>query len=104
MGIGWGELLALAILGLLVLGPEKLPGFAADAGRFIRQLRRIAEDARTEVRESLGPELSQLDLRDVDPRRFVDRHFLADDDASTRRPERPAPRPGERPPYDSEAT
>lgn len=103
-GIGWGELLALAVLGLLVLGPEKLPRFAADAGRFVRQLRRMAEDARVEVRESLGPELSELDVRDLNPRTFVDRHLLADDPPFTRRPDPPAGRPPAQPPYDSEAT
>jgi sec-independent protein translocase protein TatB len=80
--IGTGELLALAVLALLVLGPEKLPEYAAEAARFIRQLRKMANEARTEVTRELGPELEGLDLRDLNPRSLVRKHLLdpLDDD------------------------
>lgn len=76
--IGTGELLALAVLALLVLGPEKLPQYAAEAARFIRQLRKMANEARTEVTRELGPELEGLDLRDLNPRALVRKHLLDD--------------------------
>jgi sec-independent protein translocase protein TatB len=80
--IGTGELLALAVLALLVLGPEKLPQYAAEAARFLRQLRSLANEARTEVTRELGPELEGLDLRDLNPRALVRKHLLdpLDDD------------------------
>lgn len=74
--VGPGEIIALAVLGLLVLGPDKLPGYAADAARFIRQLRNLANDARSEVRRELGPELDGLDLRELNPRSLVRKHVL----------------------------
>jgi sec-independent protein translocase protein TatB len=74
--IGTGELLALAVLALLVLGPEKLPEYAAEAARFLRQLRKLANEARSEVTRELGPELEGLDLRDLNPRALVRKHLL----------------------------
>lgn len=77
-GIGPAEFAALAVLALLILGPDKLPKFAADAGRFIRQVRRMAASAQAEVRESLGPEFREMSLTELDPRTFVARHVLDD--------------------------
>jgi sec-independent protein translocase protein TatB len=76
LDIGAGELLALAVVALLVLGPDKLPSYAADAAKFIRQIRRIANDARSEVKKELGPELEGLGLRDINPRALVRKHVL----------------------------
>jgi sec-independent protein translocase protein TatB len=82
--IGTGELLALAILALLVLGPEKLPRYAADAARFLRQVRNLANDARSEVTKELGPELDGLSLSEMNPRALLRKHLLdgLDDDPS----------------------
>ena len=80
--IGTGEMLALAVLALLILGPEKLPQYAQEAARFLRQLRTMANEARTEVTRELGPELDGLDLSDLNPRALVRKHLLdpLDDD------------------------
>jgi sec-independent protein translocase protein TatB len=76
LDIGAGELLALAVLALIVLGPDKLPRYAADAARFIRQIRKMANDARAEVTKELGPELGGLGLKDINPRALVRKHVL----------------------------
>lgn len=113
--IGTGELLALAVLALLVLGPEKLPHYAAEAARFLRQVRTLANDARTEVRRELGPELDGLELRDLNPRALVRKHVLDgidldlgldDDESETARPTRPrtAEGPPAATPYDPDTT
>ena len=60
LDIGMGEFLGLAVVALLVLGPDKLPKFAADAARFIHQLRKMANTARDDVRRELGPELQGI--------------------------------------------
>jgi sec-independent protein translocase protein TatB len=80
--IGTGEFIALAILALLVLGPEKLPRYAADAARFLRQIRTMANEARTEVTKELGPELEGLNFSELNPRALMRKHLLdgLDDD------------------------
>jgi sec-independent protein translocase protein TatB len=73
------KLLVLAVIALVVFGPERLPSMAAQAGRALRELRRMAEGAKSELQENLGPEfgeLSKLDLADLNPKRFVRKHLM----------------------------
>jgi sec-independent protein translocase protein TatB len=72
------KLLVLAVLALVVFGPHELPKIAAQAGRAVRDLRRIADGAQADLREGLGPEFSDFDLDDLNPRRFVQKHLLSD--------------------------
>ena len=74
--IGVGEFLGLAVVALLVLGPDKLPKFAADAARFLHQVRRMANTARDDVRRELGPELQGISLEDLNPRTALRKHVL----------------------------
>lgn len=70
------KLLVLAVIALVVFGPKELPKIAAQAGRALRDLRRIAEGAKQDLREGLGPEFEDFDFDDLNPRRFVQKHLL----------------------------
>jgi sec-independent protein translocase protein TatB len=109
------KLLMLAVLAIVIFGPDQLPKMAAQAGRTLRELRRIADGARNDLREGLGPEFSEFDFRDLHPRTFVRKHLLEglEDDpladleptaATAEVPAMAALAPGEPPPYDPEAT
>ncbi len=78
--IGPMEFVILAIVGLIVLGPDRLPGLARDAGRMLRTLREMATGARTQLRDELGPEFADMDLRSLNPRAALQRIVLGDDD------------------------
>jgi sec-independent protein translocase protein TatB len=89
-GISGLELVILAVLALLVFGPDRLPGVAKEAGQMIRQLRRMAQEAREEV-SGVFPEFDDLDVRDLDPRHFVRRQLLEEkDDLDAAIDDRPA--------------
>lgn len=77
--LGPMELIVLAIVGLIVLGPDRLPGLARDAGRMLRTLRDLAQGARTQLRDELGPEFADVDLRNLNPRTAIQRAVLGDD-------------------------
>jgi sec-independent protein translocase protein TatB len=79
------KLLVLAVIALIVFGPHELPKIASQAGRALRDLRRIAEGAKADLREGLGPEFQDFDFEDLNPRRFVQKHLL-DDMADATRP------------------
>lgn len=72
-----GELIVMALLALLVFGPDRLPKVASDAARTLRQVRQMATVARRDLADAAGlekdPELAQTmrDLRDLDPRRVL---------------------------------
>ncbi|WP_308194125.1 sec-independent translocase [Nocardioides sp. SR21] len=107
---GLPELAVIAFVAVLVFGPDKLPEFAKQAAQLVKQVRRMANTARDELRSELGPEYADLELRDLDPRTIVKKHIaevLEEDDDEPVRPTRRGQRPlgtGEVPPYDSEAT
>ena len=106
------KLMVLAVIAIVIFGPDQLPKVAAQAGRALRELRRIAEGARRDLSEGLGPEFQDFDIADLHPRTFVRKHLLDDFEpapdpvVSYPVPETPVTTlsPGETPPYDSEAT
>ena len=73
-----GKLLVLVVIGIIVFGPRELPRIAQQAGRALRDLRRIAQSATADLREGLGPEFQDFDFEDLNPRRFVQKHLLDD--------------------------
>lgn len=131
-GIELGEMFTLAVVALLVFGPERLPEVAVKAAHFVRRMRSVADSARSELSTSFGADLDEL--RELNPRTFVRRHVLdpVDEDgvlrglrtngaaatpaaaraaaAKGRGPALPpamAPAPlavGDQPPFDTEAT
>ena len=110
------KLLVLAVIALVIFGPNELPKIASQAGRALRDLRRIAEGAKNDLREGLGPEFSDFDIEDLNPKRFVQKHLFDDLNgdngnsasqsaaASSARANDTLLAPGERPPYDPDAT
>jgi sec-independent protein translocase protein TatB len=72
------KLLVLAVIALIVFGPNELPRIAKQAGGVLRDLRRIAEGAKADLREGLGPEFQDFDFEDLNPRRFVQKHLMDD--------------------------
>ncbi|MGN6608689.1 MAG: sec-independent translocase [Jatrophihabitans sp.] len=77
--IGPMEMLVLAIVGLVVLGPDRLPDIARDAARLLRTLRDIATGARQQLKDELGPEFADVDLRNLNPRTAVQRALLGEE-------------------------
>ena len=53
-GISFGELLLVALIALLVLGPERLPGAARTAGLWVGRLKRSFNAIKQEVEREIG--------------------------------------------------
>ena len=52
--VGFGELALLFVLGLMVLGPEKLPRVAAQVGRWVGRARRTASQLRYQLEREIN--------------------------------------------------
>jgi sec-independent protein translocase protein TatB len=111
-GIGVPEMMVILVVALLAFGPDRLPDFARQAGRMVRQVRTFAHNARDDIRAELGPEYADFQLQDLDPRKAIRKHILEawdeDEDGATpghsmSAANQPLPH-GELPPYDSDAT
>ncbi len=85
-----GELLILLAVAVVVVGPERLPKYAAELGRLVRDVRSFARQAREQVRSEMGDEFDDVDWQALDPRRYdprrIVREALLEDD------DEPAPR------------
>ena len=110
--VGWGEMMVLVIAGLVILGPERLPGAIRWTSGALRQARDYIGGATSQLREDLGPEfddlrepLSELQrLRGMTPRAALTKHLLDGDDSiftgkfdSASRAQKTAQQPSEKP-------
>jgi len=110
------ELIALLALAVMLFGPDKLPGAVQGLARTLRQFREFTRNAQNDLKKELGPEFQDLELTDLHPKNFVRKHLLDDLNEDTAAAAgsaySPSPyassvetlTPGERPPYDTDAT
>ena len=117
-GINGSEFIVLLVVAAVVLGPERLPHYAAQLGRLVRELRRMAQGASQQMREELGPEFDDIDWRKLDPRQYDPRRIVREalmddpDPAPADKPQsgvmEPVPQafhdPSKPTPWDSDAT
>jgi len=92
--LGAGELLGLAVLGMILVGPDRLPRLATDAAKLVKKIRRLANSATSELRENLGPGFEDLQPSDLNPKTFIKKQIndvLAEEDVPKK----------SHPPYDS---
>jgi sec-independent protein translocase protein TatB len=71
MNIGWTEFLVIAMIGLIVFGPERLPEMAGQFAKFIKTMRAKASEATAELTKSVDTKVVTdlaKDLRGLTPR------------------------------------
>jgi sec-independent protein translocase protein TatB len=122
--IGWGEMLVLVVVGLVILGPERLPGAIRWTTNALRQARDYVSGATNNLRDELGPDFDDLreplaelqKLRGMTPRAALTKHLLDGDDSFlTGKFEKPVDLPPDTPstkpeklsgatPFDTDAT
>jgi len=90
--LGAGELLGLAILAMLLVGPERLPKIAVEAAQWVKKARGLATKATAELRENLGPGFEDLQPKDLNPKTFVKKQLsdLLDEETPKAKVKRPA--------------
>lgn len=120
-GITVEKLVVLGVIAAFIIGPERLPKYAAMLGQFTVRAREFMRGARDRVKDEMGEDFSDVDWRTLDPRQYDPRRIIREallDDApvvpaaaaaAAAAPAAPRPEvvsfvPGEVPPYDSEAT
>jgi len=87
--IGWGEMLVLVVVGLVILGPERLPGAIRWTANALRQARDYLSGVTGQLRQEMGPEFDELreplselqKLRGMTPRAALTKHLLDGDDS-----------------------
>lgn len=72
--LNWYNVALLVLLALFIFG-DKLPKVISDGLRMLRNLRRMAQNATTDLNQQLG---TDLQLEDLHPKTFVRKHLLSE--------------------------
>jgi sec-independent protein translocase protein TatB len=83
-GIGLFELVMIAIIALVVMGPERLPGAMREVAKYMKQLRSISHEFQSQFSEELKM------LEEIDPRRILNEAIDPNSPASTTAAKPPA--------------
>ncbi len=75
-GLTFDKLLIIGVIAIFLIGPDRLPGYAAQLARLVRSLRDLANGAKTRMREEMGSEFDEVDWRKLDPRQYDPRRII----------------------------
>ena len=70
------EFLLLLVLAIILFGPERLPELFRKVARVVQYVRTVAGTAQQQLSKELGPGFEDLDLRDLNPKSFIQKHLL----------------------------
>jgi sec-independent protein translocase protein TatB len=76
--VGFEKLMVIGLLAMFLLGPERLPEYAARLGRLVRTGRRMLDDANQRMRDELGEDFDVDEWRKLDPRQYDPRRIIRD--------------------------
>lgn len=84
MDINGSEFLVIALLALILVGPERLPEYVRGLRSVVLRLRALLKDGQEALKDELGTDVdwNQLDPRNYDPRRIVREALFDDQDAA----------------------
>jgi sec-independent protein translocase protein TatB len=75
-GLTFDKLLIIAVIAVFLIGPDRLPGYAAQLARLVKTLRGLADGAKDRMREEMGPEFDEVDWKKLDPRQYDPRRII----------------------------
>jgi sec-independent protein translocase protein TatB len=75
-GLTFEKLLLIGILAVFLLGPERLPHYAAQLARLAKSLKKMADGAKDRMREEMGPDFDEVDWKKLDPRQYDPRRII----------------------------
>lgn len=77
-GLTFDKIFLVLVIALVILGPDKLPGYAQKLGQFVRSAKRMADGAKDRLRDEMGPEFDDVDWKQLDPRQYDPRRIIRD--------------------------
>jgi sec-independent protein translocase protein TatB len=75
---GFEKILVIGVIGVLLLGPQRLPQYAQKLAEFVKAVRRFADNAKDRMRDEMGPEFDDIDWQKLDPRQYDPRRIIRD--------------------------
>lgn len=76
LGLTIDKILLIGVIAVFVLGPDRLPHYAAQLARLTRSLKEMANGAKDRMRDELGPDFDDVDWKKLDPRQYDPRRII----------------------------
>ncbi|MFM6967377.1 MAG: twin-arginine translocase TatA/TatE family subunit [Microbacteriaceae bacterium] len=107
-GLTIEKLFLIGLVALLIVGPDRLPAYAAQLARLVKRLKGFAQGAESRLRDELGDDFDPAEWKKLDPRQYDPRRIIRDallEEPSTAEVARPAAKRTDAPtPFDAEST
>jgi sec-independent protein translocase protein TatB len=78
LDLSFGKIAVILVVALFLVGPDKLPAYAAKLGQWVRVARSMLDGAKERMRDELGPEFDDVDWQRLDPRQYDPRKIVRD--------------------------
>ena len=75
-GLTIDKVFIIGILAVFLLGPERLPYYAAQLAKLVKSMRTMAAGAKERMREEMGPDFDDVDWKKLDPRQYDPRRII----------------------------
>jgi sec-independent protein translocase protein TatB len=75
-GLTFDKLIIIAVIAVILIGPDRLPGYAAQLARLVKSLRGLADGAKERMREEMGEDFDEVDWKKLDPRQYDPRRII----------------------------
>lgn len=75
-GFSINKFVVILVIAVFLLGPERIPHYAAQLGRLVRSLREMANGAKDRLRDEMGPDFDDVDWKKLDPRQYDPRRII----------------------------
>jgi sec-independent protein translocase protein TatB len=75
-GLSFEKILLIGIVAAFLIGPQKLPHYAAVLARVVRQMRDFANGAKDRIKDEMGPEYDDIEWKSLDPRQYDPRRII----------------------------
>lgn len=75
-GLSADKLIVIAVIALMVVGPERLPKYAEGFARLVKRAGEYLRGAKDRVSSEMGPEFEDVDWRKLDPRQYDPRRII----------------------------
>lgn len=77
-GLTFDKLLIIGVIAVFILGPDKLPHYASQLAKLVRQVRTMANNAKSRVKDEMGDDFDEVDWKKLDPRQYDPRRIIRD--------------------------
>jgi sec-independent protein translocase protein TatB len=76
LGFSFEKFLIIGVIAVFLIGPQRMPAYAAKLAQFVRSARGMMDNAKSRMGQELGPDFEDIDWKKLDPRQYDPRRII----------------------------